>query len=293
MAKKSAASKGYRKTVKKKPFLTKKDIIELIVIIAIIALAIVLFNIFYEDGFISSSEIKSGDIVTYGSNKIKTRYFKVGEANELEGFTRTDTTNESNPLITYTYTPDEETDNISEITLNGSIVEAGQLVDNIISYEESAGVEVADKVETTIQGHDAYVIGYTYDYYSESVAAENGETEATGETAEAAEDTAETTDETEVTEETAEATEAVGTTEATTEEAAEATEATEETAEETEEQPSNVYGQSISVYVHIDDTHTLAMHINRSGDDDSFYMPEADYLDYALKYIDAFTVTEK
>ena len=304
MAKKSAASKGYRKNVKRKPFLTKKEIIELIVIIVVIVLAVVAFNIFYDDGTIEASEVQSGDIVSYGSSKIKTRYFKVGEANELEGFTRTDSTSDSSAIISYSYTPDEETDNISEITLSGSIVEASQLVDNILDYEQSLGVEIADKVQTTIQGHDAYVIGYTYDYYSEDLAAETetdetveaGEAEA-AETAEAETAEVEATEAPDVTEEAAvEST--VEPTEATDEESTEET--TEETAEETteegeesEEQPSNVFGQVISVYVHVDDSHTLAMHITRNGDDDSFYMPQEDYLDYAMKYVDAFTVAEK
>ena len=65
MAKKSAMSKGYRKTVKKKPFLSKKEIIELIVIVAVILLGIVLFNIFYDDGFIKEDAVQQGDIVAY------------------------------------------------------------------------------------------------------------------------------------------------------------------------------------------------------------------------------------
>ena len=40
MAKKSAKSKGYRKTVKKKPFLTKKEILELVVIVAVIVVGV-------------------------------------------------------------------------------------------------------------------------------------------------------------------------------------------------------------------------------------------------------------
>ena len=49
-AKTSARSKGYRKTVQKKPFLTKKEIIALVAIVAVIALAILLFNLLYDDG---------------------------------------------------------------------------------------------------------------------------------------------------------------------------------------------------------------------------------------------------
>ena len=49
-AKTSARSKGYRKTVQKKPFLTKKEIIALVAIVVAIALAVILFNLLYDDG---------------------------------------------------------------------------------------------------------------------------------------------------------------------------------------------------------------------------------------------------
>ena len=86
MAKQSAKSKGYRKTVKKKPFLTKKEIIELVVIVAVIVVGIVLFNLFYDDGYLRASDVQPGDVVSYVSRDIGSRYVKVATANELPGF---------------------------------------------------------------------------------------------------------------------------------------------------------------------------------------------------------------
>ena len=285
MAKKSAANKGYRKTEKKKPFLTKKEIIELIIIVAVIALAIVLFNLFYDDGFIGAKDVQSGDIVSYGSAKIKNRYFKVGEANELDGFTLTENRSENSGLINYTYTPDQETDHINNITLAGSHVDAETLTDSIIAYNSSIdSIETSEKIATTIQDHDAFVFGYTYDYYDSSLAADvsdNAEAAAPVETEAPADDAAAETTEAPADDAAAENTEAPA-----DDAAAEDTEASADPA-------SNVYCQNLSVYVRVDDEgHTIAMHISRTGDDDSFYMPEDQYLDYALKYTDAFTVVQ-
>ena len=50
MAKKSAKSKGYRKTVTKKPYLSTKEIIWTCAIVVALILIVVLFNVFYDDG---------------------------------------------------------------------------------------------------------------------------------------------------------------------------------------------------------------------------------------------------
>lgn len=133
-------------------------------------------------------------------------------------------------------------------------------------------MRTSEKIATTIQDHDAFVFGYTYDYYDSSLAADvsdNAEAAAPVETEAPADDAA------------AETTEAP------------ADDAAAEDTESSADPASNVYCQNLSVYVHVDDEgHTIAMHISRTGDDDSFYMPEDQYLDYALKYTDAFTVVQ-
>ncbi len=280
MAKKSAASKGYRKTQKKKPFLTKKEIIELIIFVAVIALAVILFNLFYDDGFIDAKDVQANDVVAYASNNNRQRYRKVGEANELEGFTRTDNRSDSNALCTFTYTPDVETDHIANITLTGIHVKAEAMVDSTLSsYYSMDGVQASEKITTTVQDHDAFVYGYTYDYYNETSAAEAP-----------AEDAEVTPAETEAPAEDAEA--APAETEAPAEDAEAAPAETEAPAENANKPASNTYCQNLSLYVPIDDSHALALHIASTGDDDSFYIPEDQYLDYVLKYVDAFTVVQ-
>ena len=88
-AKTSARSKGYRKTVQKKPFLTKKEIIALVAIVAAIALAVILFNLLYDDG---SLDVVDGVVQTENlENSLiatdvaggETKYFKVGEVGEI------------------------------------------------------------------------------------------------------------------------------------------------------------------------------------------------------------------
>ena len=93
MAKKSAKSKGYRKTITKKPYLGKKDIIWLCVIVALLAVgAFFLFR--YDDGALKVQDgavLADGDnwLIADGSNvRGRSRYYKLGEIGELEGYAR-------------------------------------------------------------------------------------------------------------------------------------------------------------------------------------------------------------
>jgi len=185
MAKKSAMSKGYRKTVKKKPFLTKKEIIELIVIVAVILLGIILFNIFYDDGFIKANDVQQGDIVAYASTDLRDRYFKVGTIGELEGYTLDERAEDAAPIESYIFTPEGEADNVTSVAVSGSFVNAETLAATTLSY--MSGIESAHSeiLETTIQDHAAYVFSYNYSEYDATYGAE--ETEAVEAEAEAAE----------------------------------------------------------------------------------------------------------
>lgn len=193
MAKKSAMSKGYRKTVKKKPFLTKKEIIELVVILAVILLGVVLFNIFYDDGFIKEKDVQTGDVVSYASSNLRDRYMKIAEIRELEGFTLAERGEDSTVISAYTFNSDDNQDNIESIAVNGSFVSAQTLVDTTMAYmsglTEDSNVSAVQ--ETTIQGYDALVFAYTYGEYDEDYgveATEEASAEETAETAEAAEE---------------------------------------------------------------------------------------------------------
>ena len=93
MARKSAKSKGYRKQAAKKPYLSKRDIAILCVLIVAVAIgAILLFR--YDDGAL---KVKDGAVVTEGDNWLIVngsntrggqRYYKLGEVGELEGYER-------------------------------------------------------------------------------------------------------------------------------------------------------------------------------------------------------------
>ena len=93
MARKSAKSKGYRKQAAKKPYLSKRDIAILCVLIVAVAIgAILLFR--YDDGAL---KLKDGTVVTEGDNWLivdgsnargRSRYFKLGEMGEIEGYSR-------------------------------------------------------------------------------------------------------------------------------------------------------------------------------------------------------------
>lgn len=274
MAKKSAMSKGYRKTIKKKPFLTKKEIIELVVILAVILVAIVLFNIFYDDGFIKESKIQEGDIVCHAGKDLRDRYKKVGEIGEIEGFTLNAPDETSSAISYYTFVPDGEADNITSIVVNGSFVPALDLANSTITYMQGGLENVPTVQETEIQGHNAYVFAYDF---SEYVAP--AEEEAAEETA------VEETEETAAEEPAAEATE-----EETAEE--EAAEETAEPAAEAEEPAPNSFSQTVSAYIDVEGTHTLCVHIYRHGDDDSFFISEEEVIDFLSRYESAYTVAE-
>ena len=273
MAKKSAMSKGYRKTVKKKPFLTKKEIIELVVILAVILLGVVLFNIFYDDGFIKEKDVQAGDVVSYASSNLRDRYMKLAEIRELEGFTLADRGEDDTVISAYTFNSNDNQNNIESISVNGSFVSAQSLVDTTMAYmsglTEDSNVTAVQ--ETTIQGYDALVFAYTYGEYDENYGVETTEETPAEETADVAGE--------EPAEETAEAAEE---------------EPAEETAEAAEEEPAdNKFTQAISTYIAVDDSHSLCFHIYRKGGDESFYLAEDELVDFIQPYTAAFELVQK
>jgi len=163
MAKKSAMSKGYRKTTKAKPFLTKKEITALIVIVAAILAVVVLFNIFYDDGFLAADEVQANDMVYYASSDLRDRYTKLGTANEVEGFTMSSSADNTNGVVLRRdYTPDAPVDNIDYFTVSGSFVNAPTLASTNYAYltTEDMGLTVTEMMETEVQGYPAYVFSY-------------------------------------------------------------------------------------------------------------------------------------
>ena len=282
MAKKTAAQKGYRKTVKKKPFLTKKEIIALIIIVIVVIGAFILIQNL-PDGFIGEQDIQSGDLVAYAANDNKTRFLKIADANELDGFTRVNSAEGVSSLPTYTYTPDDESGNITSVALMGSAVEASYLTDSTLAYFNTATADshATEKLPITVQGHDAYAFAYSYSFYDETKDAPVVDAAVTEEPAAEAEEPA------------AEAEEPVAEAEEPTAEAEEPAVEAEEPAAETEEPAPNTFKQNISLYVDYDGVHTVALHIYMNGEDESFYIPDDQVLDYLTPYTEAFTLVEK
>ena len=197
MARKSAKSKGYRKQAAKKPYLSKRDIAILCVLIVAVAIgAILLFR--YDDGAL---KLKDGAVVTEGDNWLivngsnvrgRARYFKLGEMGEIEGYTR-----EAHGIVTdanvpeYAFTPVDEAAGITSITATASHSGAEALAKfGTESLAAIEGTSVGDTVEADINGH---MVQY-YIYTSEYAVAEEAE-EATEEAAEEAADASEGSDE--------------------------------------------------------------------------------------------------
>ena len=125
MAKKSAKSKGYRKTVTKKPYLTKKEICITVSIVAVIVIGLILFNLLYDDGSLKVVngvvQAKGDSLIVNGGTARSPRYFKVGQVAGIDGFDMTSepVTSDGN-VLKYIYTPASESpiDRISVCAYN-------------------------------------------------------------------------------------------------------------------------------------------------------------------------------
>lgn len=191
MAKKSAKSKGYRKQAAKKPYLSKRDIIVLCLVVAAIAVgAFFLFR--YDDGAL---KVQNGAVVAEGDNWLivngsnargGARYFKLGEVGELDGYNRTAQALATDANIPqYVYSPAEEGNQITGITVTTSHNGAARLAEYARSLLE--GVEGTEIGEVQTLSRDGGDIAY-YIYAAEreqadvtngvQAVAEDGEEEA-------------------------------------------------------------------------------------------------------------------
>lgn len=284
MAKKtSAASKGYRKNVKKKPFLTKKEIIALIVIVAVIVLTVVLFNVLYNP-YISAKDVQSDDIITYASASTKDKYVRLGSVTDLDGYTRESSISTESPVGSNTYTPVDENSPMTSFSVSGAVVSPASMIDYMYSYYKPFADSIGEVIETEVDGHTAYICSFTMSDYVEEEAAENGEAPATDETAEAeAPETEEAT-----------ATEAPETEAAATEEPAETeAPAADEPAEAEAEPEPNTFYQNISMYIAADDSHSIGVNAYHQGSDDSFYLSDDEIEAYMLNLAQVIVFPEK
>ena len=183
MAKKSAKSKGYRKQTAKKPYLSKKEIVILCVLLVIIAIgAVVLFR--YDDGAL---KVKDGAVVTGGDNwlianganaRSRARYFKVGEVGDIEGYTRETSGALSDPnVFQYSYTPEDEA-----ATITATITTSHSGAHALAEYASTAmaaidGYEAGEVFDTEIDGATWSCFSYTSAYAVEDA---EGEAEPAG-----------------------------------------------------------------------------------------------------------------
>ncbi|MDO5324801.1 MAG: hypothetical protein Q4G06_12380 [Clostridia bacterium] len=268
MAKKtSAASKGYRKNVKKKPFLTKKEIIALIVIVAVIVLAVVLFNVLYNP-YISAKDVQSNDIITFASASTKDKYVRLGSVTDLDGYTRESSISTESPVGSNSYTPVDESSPMTYFSVSGAVVSPASMIDYMYSYYNPFADSISDVIETEVDGHTAYICSFTMSDYVEEEAAEDGEASTTDETVET---------ETPAADETAEA----------------EAPATDDAAEEEAEPEPNTFYQNISMYIAADDSHSIGVNAYHKGSDDSYYLSDDEIEAYMLNLAQVIVFPEK
>ena len=246
MAKKSAKSKGFRKQTGKKPYLSKRDIILLCVLVAALAVAsILLFR--YDDGAL---KVQDGKVVVDGDNWLivngsntrgGTRYFKLGEIGALEGYDRAKEAALSDEnLPDYVFTAQAEDAPIQKVTISTSHASAEAMAKyaaSMLSTVETA--EVGEVQSAAIGDTTAHYFLYTA---SPEAPAEEETTEETPDEASPSGETAEPSEAEEVpSNESADEASPSG-------EGAEPSEADEVASAESSE-PAQSYGKTLSGYI--------------------------------------------
>lgn len=185
MAKKSAKSKGFRKQNAKKPYLSKRDIVLLCVLVAAVAVgAFFLFR--YDDGAL---KVQDGKVVADGDNWLivngagtrgGTRYFKLGEMGEIDGYAREATSLSTDANIPqYVFTPEAEDAAIDTISITSSHNEAAPLAKYGVSMlAELKGNEVGELQSAELSGRDTQYFFYTTSPVETDAAEETTEAES-------------------------------------------------------------------------------------------------------------------
>lgn len=167
MAKKSAASKGYRKTHKPAPFITKRDLKALIVIVGIIVVVALAFYLFYDDGFIGPEEIRTGDIISRAESSEPDRYVRVATINELEGYSMEVLTSPETPTRGYNFTPEDASGSLDSLSVKGAIWPADKMQGVVLNNIMNLGADaVSGPVETEINDNPAFVCAAMFDNFN-------------------------------------------------------------------------------------------------------------------------------
>lgn len=252
MAKKSAKSKGFRKQQAKKPYLSKREIGILCVLVAVLAVAAyLLFS--YDDGALKT---KDGVITDAGENWLivngsptrgRYRYYKVGEIAELEGFDRENTPLTDVNVPRYVFKPQDESSAVTSINVTTSHSGAERLASYVVSTMSGLSSSTFSGIST------AEANGANYTWFTSLTAPEAAEEAQAAETEAQEEDAkAETSEAPE--EETAEASEAT-----------EAEDASEEIAE-AEEAEAPKYTISLNAYMDCSHDSCVVVDVNASAE---------------------------
>ena len=267
MAKKSAKSKGYRKTVSKKPYLSKRDIGILCVLIVIIAVAaILLFS--YDDGALKLADGKltgteDNWVIVNGANSGGHRYYKLAEAGDMEGYERTtEPAAGDGNLSLIRYTPNAEDAPIRNITLSATHAKSA---DSAAYYRSIVSSLETSEIQTAQAGDVSYrYFTYRTSYHVDEAEAAEGEIPESADAAETATGPAETAE-------------------------TDAADAAEGDAEET----PNRFEQAIHAYVDAahDSSVDITVVVNAEGEED--FLAEDDLKAYIDQTISALTLEKK
>ena len=192
MSKKSAYAKGYRRNSGKKPYLSRTEIVALVCIVAAIALAIVLFNLFYDDG---SLEVVDGVAQVEGENSLivnvgsanSPRYYKLGETGAVDGYALSSApTGADENVREYLYTPENGAP-YEEISVTASVNSADMLALATQAGYASAEDTVCSEVQSlAYDGRDVQYFTYQRQYEEPAEDAESAEAAESAEDAGAA-----------------------------------------------------------------------------------------------------------
>ena len=260
MAKKSAKSKGFRRSVEKKPYLSRKDIIILCVVLAVLAVgAILLFT--YDDGAL---KVKNGKIVDPGENwlivngntKGGRRYFKLGEVGDIPGYTMAREPFMSDDNLTqFNYAPEAEDSAVTGITISASAYDPARLADGNAQMVASVKGSAVSDVATDRAGDIEYTYyTYTHEYYADEAPAEEAAAEAPAEEAAAEEAAAEEAPAEEAAAEEASAEEAAG--------------------EKADDGAPNHFDQALNAYLPAANNRSIVIAISAKADSADSYLTE-------------------
>lgn len=178
MAKRNSVPNRVQNTAKReKKFIDmpKDKLIKLCVGLAAVILVIVLAFVLVDklDGHLP---VQDGVVVTEGDNVIvvnngtlsNPRYFKLGQAGEVEGYTLSrleDLVNDDN-VAPFGYEPQDEASLVSRVTINPAVGDYKQVAQDRQSQfaQFLPNAQAGEVTEITAGGHPAYGFGMDYNY---------------------------------------------------------------------------------------------------------------------------------